>query len=501
MKKFRIVTAIAAFAMIGCVAFSACRARGHEHTYEWTTLTEPTCESAGTKEGVCTVCGDKTKAEGDPALGHAWVTDRVIKEPTCAKEGEAIQICSRCGISAQNKLPVNDEHDFTGRRTVIQDATCTEGAVVEIKCRRCTATTTVTESPLGHAWAIDSIERDATCTEDGLMHETCKREDCGETRDVTVPAHGHERGEVVYESEPSFDSAGRKYYKCSICGKKIEGSEETIPRLEEGKKITYEFRLVRERDGKKSLCNFLNLTGTVKDESGNNAGTVTFSGGRGEIELLPEEYTIEFSNLPAGVTVATGTVRAGHPSCDITVTGTLQEKTSDPYGTYKTGSVMHDFTVTDIDGHDWTLSTLLQTKDVVVLTFYYVDCQPCQNEFTGMQNAYAAFSDNVAIIAIDTQAGDTAARIRTDVVQRHGIEFYVCAQSAEGTKIFNALGTQSTPTTIVIDKEGFILDLHAGSYLDDAALRFRELFSRYTTANDPVSAMPATVPDKFRYFA
>ncbi len=499
MKRFRIVSAIAAFAMIGCVAFSACTAR-HEHNYEWTTLTEPTCESAGTKQGVCTICGKKTKAEGDPALGHDWVTDREIRPATCAREGEAIQHCSRCGTSATNKLPVNDEHNFRRTGKVVRAATCTEEALVEVKCTRCSVTTTVTESPLGHAWAIDSIERDATCTEDGLMHETCEREGCGETRDVTVPAHGHERGEVVYVSEPSFDSAGSKYYKCSICGEKIEGSDVTIPQLEANTPITYEFRLVRNNE-KKSLCNFLDLTGTVKKSNGDPAGTVTFKGGSATIDLLPETYTIAFSNLPAGVTVPMASVSAQRPSLDITVRGELQPAASGPLGTYKTGSVMHDFTVTDINETKLTLSELLQTKDIVVLTYFYADCQPCQNEFTGMQNAYAAFSENIAIVAIDTQS-DSVQRIRDDVIGAHGLTFNVCAKCDVGDDIFLALGTQSTPTTIVIDKEGFIVEFHAGSYLGDAAWQFRQLFSRYAEPNQTgTSEMPATAPEKSRYFA
>lgn len=497
MKRFRIVSAIAAFAMIGCVAFSACTAR-HEHNYEWTTLTEPTCESAGIKQGVCTICGKKTEAEGDPALGHAWVTDREIRPATCAREGEAIQHCSRCGTSATNKLPVNDEHNFRGTRKVVRAATCTEEALVEVKCTRCSVTTTVTEPALGHAWEIEKVLKEVSCTEDGSIQEKCAR--CSTSRTETVPALGHERGAVEYEREPSFTQTGSKYYNCARCGKKIEGSDVTIPQLEANTPITYEFRLVRNNE-KKSLCNFLDLTGTVKKSNGDPAGTVTFKGGSATIDLLPETYTIAFSNLPAGVTVPMASVSAQRPSLDITVRGELQPAASGPLGTYKTGSVMHDFTVTDINETKLTLSELLQTKDIVVLTYFYADCQPCQNEFTGMQNAYAAFSENIAIVAIDTQS-DSVQRIRDDVIGAHGLTFNVCAQSAEGTKIFNALGTQSTPTTIVIDKEGFIVEFHAGSYLGDAAWQFRQLFSRYAEPNQTgTSEMPATAPEKSRYFA
>ena len=56
--------------------------------------------------------------------------------------------------------------------------------------------------------------------------------------------------------------------------------------------------------------------------------------------------------------------------------------------TYNLGSVMHDFTVTTIDGETFTLSEVLKEKKAVLLNFWYTECSWCVTEFPLMQKAY-----------------------------------------------------------------------------------------------------------------
>ena len=74
-----------------------------EHGYEWTTLTEATCSTSGLRQGVCTGCGLKIKAQIAP-LGHdfgEWVASVVA---TCEQEGRSTRTCTRCGETESKKV-------------------------------------------------------------------------------------------------------------------------------------------------------------------------------------------------------------------------------------------------------------------------------------------------------------------------------------------------------------------------------------------------------------
>ena len=76
--------------------------------------------------------------------------------------------------------------------------------------------------------------------------------------------------------------------------------------------------------------------------------------------------------------------------------------------TYTLGGAMGDFTFTAADGKAYKLSELLQTKKAVVLNFWYLNCEPCKMEFPYLQEAYAQYSDSVAVLAMNPVDGDDA---------------------------------------------------------------------------------------------
>ena len=57
------------------------------------------------------------------------------------------------------------------------------------------------------------------------------------------------------------------------------------------------------------------------------------------------------------------------------------EMTDDMDIVYNLGDLVMDFTVTDTEGQEYSLNTLLETKDAVVLNFYYNGCVPCLKFF------------------------------------------------------------------------------------------------------------------------
>ena len=119
------------------------------------------------------------------------------------------------------------------------------------------------------------------------------------------------------------------------------------------------------------------------------------------------------------------------------------------------GDVMSDFTVTDGNGQEYTLSALLKEKNAVVLNFWFISCDPCASEFPSLQAAYDRHSDTVALLAmnpVDTEA-EAVEQYRTE----HQLTFpmVVCEPSWQ-----TALQIAGYPTTVVVDRYGMITFMH-----------------------------------------
>ena len=126
--------------------------------------------------------------------------------------------------------------------------------------------------------------------------------------------------------------------------------------------------------------------------------------------------------------------------------------------TYKLGSVVHDFTVTAIDGKKYKISDLLKTKKAVVLNFWYLNCQPCKMEFPYLQQAYIDYQDEIALIAINPYDGTN------DTVSAYAVENKLTFPMVSDMKTDWASIVQLTayPTTVVIDRYGTICMMHRG---------------------------------------
>ncbi len=120
------------------------------------------------------------------------------------------------------------------------------------------------------------------------------------------------------------------------------------------------------------------------------------------------------------------------------------------------GDVMWDLTVTDLEGNTHQLSKLLETHEAVMLNFWYLDCAPCRMEFPYLQQAYAEHGNKVPVLALNAVDQDAGA-IR-QYVQTAGLTMPVAQVSSDVT---TALGINSFPTTVVIDRFGTISLMHA----------------------------------------
>lgn len=462
-------------AICGMTAFAACdkdtgggQSDHHVHNVQsWVTTQEADCVKEQIEEGVCTVCGE-TVTRTSPALGHEWIAGRPISFPDCENDGEREAKCERCGLDG-----------------------------------------TVTTPALGHQWEWGEVLEVGSCTVGAKQKRHCTRTSCGKEETVENEPIGH-HWEMYYtiDVEPTFDSEGERSVHCSVCGEKDK--KEKIDKLEAGKPIDYEFRLVRTNG---DLIELAGVEFSVKDGSGATVlSQGTFSKGKFSSPLEPAEYTVTVTKLPAGYTSSTDTftVRPGNPVCNIELRGALLSTPATAETKYTVGSVVNDFEYTTLatakqPSEKITLSGLLAEKKIVVLNFWYADCQFCQYEFPGMETAYRRYSDDVAIVAIDcnANANDSESRV-VDAANGFGLSFYIVRDLT--TNYLSRYGCTGYPATVIIDGEGVASYIHDGAlvsasdYSDEAYVeaQFTALFERYTNPPywNPPQAAAAALPVK-----
>ena len=165
---------------------------------------------------------------------------------------------------------------------------------------------------------------------------------------------------------------------------------------------------------------------------------------------------------------------------------TLKASLGSEFTPISLGSVMFDFTVTDQNGTDHTLSNLLESKKAVVINLWYTTCAPCKMEFPFLQQAYNEYKDDVALLAITPMdEADAIAAFATE----NGLTIPMAPCEAEWNDwmVANSYGY---PTTIVIDRFGVVSFIHSGS-VDNSKI-FKNMFAHFT-ADDYVSGTIADI--------
>lgn len=145
--------------------------------------------------------------------------------------------------------------------------------------------------------------------------------------------------------------------------------------------------------------------------------------------------------------------------------------------TVLSGEKMPDFTVTDQNGNEHTLSKLLESKKAVAINLWFVNCQPCKMEFPFMQQAYNEYSDDVALVAINPI--DSADAIAAFAAENGlTIPMASCDPQWNDWVVANGYGF---PTTIMVDRFGTVAFIHSG--MIDNSKTFKNMFA-YFTAED-----------------
>lgn len=183
-----------------------------------------------------------------------------------------------------------------------------------------------------------------------------------------------------------------------------------------------------------------------------------------------KEYVIALSNVPEGYKLNTSYTLSGE-STTITLESSVVTGKEFPSKKLKVGNVMYDFTVPCADGNELKLSEVIKSKELVVLNFWYVNCQFCVMEFPYMSKAYNLYKDKVEIIALDPF--DDMEAVKAFLVE-NPLPFKVATCD---TSIPNLFGIDAYPVSVIIDKYGVIREIEKGAILQESG--FVSLFNKY----------------------
>ena len=193
-----------------------------------------------------------------------------------------------------------------------------------------------------------------------------------------------------------------------------------------------------------------------------------------------DKYTVRFAGLPKEGYDVQPYYPITSTKTDIVLTSSVitGKDALEEGKEYVLGDVMRDFTVTTVDGEELTLSEILKEKQAVVLNFWYTGCGPCKNEFPLLQAAYEAYSDKIEVITMNPTdiSQDTVEGIKA-FRDDNGLTMPMAVCSG---RWFSALGINSYPTTVVIDRYGVVC-LITGTVEEPGA--FESVFAQFTAEN------------------
>lgn len=141
---------------------------------------------------------------------------------------------------------------------------------------------------------------------------------------------------------------------------------------------------------------------------------------------------------------------------------------------YALGDYMGDYTVTDVNGNEYTFSKLLESKKAIVLNFWFINCGPCQMEFPYLQAAADKYNDDIVVLAINP-TDDRENKIK-DYAESNELSLPFIKGEQDWITAFNL---QGFPTTVVIDSYGKIAFSHVGAVTQEGL--FEDMFAFFSS--------------------
>ncbi len=195
---------------------------GHTWNTEFTTDTEATCTTAGSKSIHCSVCDEKSQETVIPALGHVYVkVEEESKDATCGADGLLVETCSACDDRKETVIESTGEHNY-GKETGTE-STCTVAGTKTKECLDCGYDYVETLPLAPHALSQIS-ETEGTCQVKSSI--TYKCDNCDHTETVYGSYGKHEISDtlVLTLQAATCNEKGDGVYKCKNCSASVLGN-------------------------------------------------------------------------------------------------------------------------------------------------------------------------------------------------------------------------------------------------------------------------------------
>lgn len=142
--------------------------------------------------------------------------------------------------------------------------------------------------------------------------------------------------------------------------------------------------------------------------------------------------------------------------------GALRSAPSGGGGSEEEHELAPDFTLTDIYGHEFSLSDF--RGKVVIIEFFTIHCPTCGDQVDELKKVWSKFHDGLYIISISVSPSDTDEQLRSYAAE-HGIPWRVARDTAGVGENYDI---RYVPTLVIVDREGYIRYRHVGlTYSDE----------------------------------
>ena len=242
----------------------------------------------------------------------------------------------------------------------------------------------------------------------------------------------------------------------------------------------------------------------AEDGSLGGRGVRTDANGIATFTSFPKgTYTAKLSDAPEGYTVNASGYPVGVSGTSITLVSSVISDTDTSGVVYELGDIIHDFSVTTVDGETWTLSEVLKEKDAVLINFWYTTCTYCISEFPDLENAYQKYAEDVGVIAINGHSQESIVDVKNFVneFKDRYYAYYPVADESEKKDLqlsfpvakdsvtnpvedpFEAAFGDSwgNPVSIIVDRYGVISMIHLGALPSER--HFNTIFEHFTADN------------------
>ena len=245
--------------------------------------------------------------------------------------------------------------------------------------------------------------------------------------------------------------------KCSRCG--AEGASRP------GGPVTYQ---VTVRSDKGKLISGVTVTVYIGDTKVGSGVTDNKGVTRISLSNSGNSYKIVLSNVPEAYEAKESyTFSSTTVSINLTTVPVL-DPNDHSQAMYTTGSTMANFVLTDVDGNTYDLSKLRQQKKLIILDFWYVNCNPCKNEFPYFEAMMKQFGDDVILLGLNNiDSEENIRKLRQELGQDPATKV-TFPMIKDTLGITQGFGVTSYPVTVFIDPDGKVVYVHKDAFASQA---------------------------------